>query len=84
MSALFIDAMEQHDVAGFDVLGAYLQTEIPSDKRILLRIRKDFFNIMCEFNTDHKPYVQYDNGKKVIYVKVLRAIYGFISSAILW
>ena len=41
-------------------------------------------DIMCEFNPDYKPYVQYYNGKIVLYVKVPRAIYGYIKSALLW
>ena len=76
MSTLLIDAMEQRDVAVFDVPGAYLYTEIPEDKQILLRIRDEFLDITCEVNPDYKPHVQSENGKKVIYVKVLREIYG--------
>ena len=81
---ILIDAMEQHDVAGFDVPGAYLQTDIPADKRILLRIIYEFVDIMCEVNLDYKPCVQYDNGIKVLYVKVMRSIYGCIESDLLW
>ena len=51
---------------------------------MLLRIRDEFVDIMCEVNPDYKPYVKYYNGKKVLYVNVLRAIYGFIDSALLW
>ena len=52
MSALLIDTMEQRGVAVFDVPGAYLQTEMPEDKRILLRIREQFVDTMCELNPD--------------------------------
>ena len=31
MSTLFIDAMEQRDVAVFDVTGSYLYTEMPAE-----------------------------------------------------
>ena len=51
---------------------------------MLLRIRDYFVDIMCEFNPYYKPYVQYKNGNKVIYVKVLRAIYRYIESDLLW
>ena len=57
---------------------------MPTDKRILLCIGDESVDIMCEANPDYKPYVQYDNGKKVLYFKVLRAIYGCIESALLW
>ena len=52
MSTLFVDAMEQRDLAVFDVPGAYLQTEIPADKRILLCIRDDSVYIICDVNPD--------------------------------
>ena len=76
MSTPLIDNMEQRDVAIFDLPGAYLQTKMLSDKRKLLRIRYYFVDIMCGVNTDYKYFVQYENGKKVLYVNVLRAIYG--------
>ena len=76
--------MEKSNVAVFDSPGAYLYTEIPADKRILLRIRYEFVDIMCEVNPYHKPDFKYDIGKKVLYVKVMRAIYGCIKSAMLW
>ena len=39
---------------------------------------------MCEVNPDYKPYVQYETGNKVIYVKFLIEIYGCIESDMLW
>ena len=39
---------------------------------------------MCEVNPEYIPFVRYENGKKVLYVKILRAIYGCIESALLW
>ena len=41
-------------------------------------------DIMCEVNPDYKPYVQFENGNKVLYVKVLISIYGCIEYALLW
>ena len=61
MSTPLIDAMEQRDVAFFDVPGDYLQTDVLEDKQIISRIRDDFVDIMCEVNPDYKPYVQYEN-----------------------
>jgi hypothetical protein len=43
-----------------------------------------FVDIMCKVNADYLPYVVYENGKKVLYVKILQAIYGCIESALLW
>ena len=44
--------MEQHDVAVFNVPGAYLQKGMPEDKRILSHIRDEFVDITCEVNPD--------------------------------
>ena len=84
ISTLLIYTMEHRDEAVFDVPGYYLQTEMPPDKWILLCIRDDFVDIMCEVNPDYKLYFQYDNGNKVLYVKVMRPIYVCIKSDLLW
>ena len=50
----------------------------------MLRIRVEFVDIICEVNPEYKPYVKYENGKNVLYVKVLKDIYGCIDSDMLW
>ena len=40
--------------------------------------------MMCEVNSKYKPFVRIVNGRKVLYLKVLRALYGCIESALLW
>ena len=84
MPKILIDAMEHRYVAVFNAPGAYLCTDIKADKYILLRIRYQFVDIICEVNTDYKTYVKCEIRKKVLYVKVLRAIYGCIESSLLW
>ena len=39
---------------------------------------------MCGASTDYKKYVSYENGKKVLYMKLLKALYGCMQSALLW
>lgn len=84
LSTWVIDAFEGRDIATFDVPGAYLHAEMPKDKRILMIIRGDFVDILCKACPKYIPYVKTTNGKKVLYVRVLRAIYGCIESALLW
>jgi len=76
--------ISRRDVAVFDVPGAYLQTPMPDDKNILMIIRGQFVDILCDVNPKYREHVRIINGKKVLYVKVLRAIYGCIESAMLW
>ena len=83
-STLVIDALERRDVAVFDVPGAYLHAKMPKGKKELLKMRGEFVDIMCEVNPEYKPFVLEENGKKVLYMNILRAIYGCIQSALLW
>ena len=41
-------------------------------------------NITHDVNPEYKPYVRYEHGKKVLYVRILKALYGMIESAVLW
>ena len=76
--------MEQRDLAIFDVPRAYLKTALPADKFLLMQIRDEFVDMMCEVEPEYISYVRYENGKKVLYINIVRAIYGCIESAILW
>jgi hypothetical protein len=84
LGTLVIDALEERDVAIFDVPGAYLQAEMPKEKNMLMKFRDEFVDIMCDVNPEYKKYVVMENGKRVLYIRVLRAIYGCIESAMLW
>ena len=72
-----------------DVPRAFLQAEMAEDKLVLLKLRRQFVDMMCEINPEFKPHVRYEttkNGKKikVLYMKVIRAIYGCIEAALQW
>ena len=51
---------------------------------MILKLRGHFVDIMCDINGEYRQYVRYEQGKKVLYLKVLRAIYSCIESALLW
>ena len=84
VSSLVRDVVEKRDVAIFDIPGAYLQTALADDKIILMRIKGIFVDIMIKVNPEYAKYVVYKKGVKVLYVRVLRALYGCIESAMLW
>ena len=39
---------------------------------------------MCKVNPKHKKNVRVDNGVKVLYLRLLKALYGCMESALLW
>ena len=84
IATMMIDAFKGQRVATFDVPGAYLQTNLPEEKFALLKLEGQFVDIMCEVNPEYITYVIFKNGVKILYLKIIKAIYGMIELALLW
>ena len=52
METLVIYAIDKRDVVVFDVSGDFLQTAIPEDKLLLMRIRDEFVDVIYEVNPE--------------------------------
>ena len=62
-----------------------MQAELTADKLLLLRLNGEFVGIMCQVNPEHLKNVVVDGkGKKVLYMKVVRALYWCIKAALAW
>ena len=83
MALFAIFAYERRKTAVFDVPGAYLHADMPEVKFDLLEITGQFVNIVCHVNPEFNQDVRNENGKKVLYIQILKAIYGMIESALL-
>ena len=57
---------------------------MPPEKRVLLKLEGEFVDIMCDVNPEFKKCVITEGKKQVLYLRVLRALYGCIQSALLW
>ena len=57
---------------------------MPEDKFILLNIGGELVKIMCEVNPRHKKNVCVKNGVKVIYLRIIKALYGCVGYVLLW
>ena len=84
ISTLLVDVYEDRNVGIFDIPGAYLHAEIPEEHRVILKLKVTFVDIMCGVNPEFRKHVTIEKGQKVLYMKVMRAIYGCIRSAMLW
>ena len=40
--------------------------------------------MMCDVNPEYRKYIREENGRTVLYLKVIRAIYGCIEAALQW
>ena len=83
MLTLMVDAMEGRDVATADVAGAYLNAEM--DDYVLMRLEGEDVTLMCDVNSTYRDYVHRGkNGRKVLFLRLARALYGCVKSALLW
>ena len=80
--SLMLDIKENRDVATVDVLGAFLLADI--NEHILIKITGDAVKIMCDANKECRKYVTHEKGKPVLYMKLLKSLYGCMQSALLW
>ena len=79
---ILLDAYENRDVGTADVAGAYLKALM--EDYVLMKFSGDSVDILCRMNPAHIPFVTIENGTKVLYVRLMKAIYGCVKSALLW
>ena len=84
-----IDAHEGRDVLTADVPNAFVQTKLPDAKmnedRVTMKITGELVDMMVELNPNaYSKYVVREGKRKVIYVVVLRALYGMLVASLLW
>ncbi|KAI2502074.1 Reverse transcriptase (RNA-dependent DNA polymerase) [Fragilaria crotonensis] len=82
MISVGIDAHEQRDVGTSDIAGAYLKAYMKD--YVIMKFTGISVDILCEMNPKYIPFVTIENGVKVLYVRLIKAIYGCVQSALLW
>lgn len=82
MPSLLVDEQEQRDVATTDIAGAFLLADM--DDFVLLKLRGEELDITSRVNTEYEKYITYEKGRKVLYMKLIKALYGCIMLALLW
>ena len=76
-----IDGIEKRDVATADVAGAYLQT--PMMDHVIVKISGKAAEIMMEVNPRFKETAMAERNEKVLYLKLMKALYRCMQSALL-
>jgi hypothetical protein len=82
MLTVMADAHENRDVGTADVAAAYLRVAMKDF--VIMKFTGDSVDILCEMNPEYRKFVCIENGQKVLYVRLLKAIYGCVKSALLW
>ena len=78
-----IDALEGRDVEVVDIPGAYLSADMDDEVRMVFR------GALAELmvTTDpaiYRPFVSYETGQAVLYVRLKKVLYGCLKSALLF
>ena len=79
-----IDAYEGRDMMSLDIPNAFIQTPMDANSRVMMKITGLLVDMMIRLDPSYRNYVVMENGKRVIYVRVLRAIYGMLEASMLW
>ena len=75
-----IDAMENRVVAVVDIPGAFMQADM--DPGVYMRIDGAMAELLMEIDYDmYHPHMVKEKGKPVIYVELLKALYGTLRAA---
>ena len=54
------------------------------DDFVLMKFTGESVDILCKMNPEHSKFVTVENGVKTLYVRLVKAIYGCVKSALLW
>ena len=83
-----IDVLEERKVATMDIPNALVQTKQPEfDKdgdRFIMKIKGVLIDILCEIDPSYLEGVSTEGKERVLYLKIEKAIYGMLQSALLF
>ena len=83
-----VEAKQNRDVMTLDIPNAFVQTDVPQkegDEKIIMKIWGQLVEMLLEISlVTYKDYVVYENGKKVLYVQMMKALYGMMKSSLLY
>jgi hypothetical protein len=82
MLSIIVDAKEARDVATADVVAAYLKAFM--DDFVIMKFTGESVDILCKMSPSHTKHVVLEGGTKVLYVILVKALYGCVKSALLW
>jgi hypothetical protein len=75
-----IDAMEKREVAVVDIPGAFMKAEM--DELVYMKLTGKMAELMCKFDpTTYSPFMSRERGQTVLYVRLVKALYGTVRAA---
>jgi len=80
-----IEAKQQHDIMTAEIPNAFVQSDIDqSGGKIIMKVRGDLVDILVDVSPEiYSNYVVQEKGQSVLYVQILKALYGMMVSSLL-
>jgi hypothetical protein len=80
-----MDAIEGRKVATCDIPGAFLQADWPADRDCYLKFEGAMVSMICDIDPKYRKNIVYGkNGRKYMYTKLTKAVYGTLLGAVLF
>ena len=79
---MLVTAYENREHTTCDVTSAYLHADM--DDFVVIKIQGQIVDILCAKNPSYEAFVVVEDGKRMLYMQLLKALYGCIKSALLW
>ena len=72
-----------------DIPNAFIQAHMlkleKGEDRVIVKITGVLVDLLIKLAPEiYEPFAVFENGKKVLYLEVLRALYGMLVAALLW
>ena len=80
--SLIFDAKEGRNISIADVVGAYLKSNMLH--YVIVKLTGKTLDVMCEVSSEYEKIIAIENGKRVLYLRLKKALYGCMQSTILW
>jgi hypothetical protein len=78
-----IDAMEGRDFATVDIPGAFMQADI--DEVVHVQFEGEMAEMLVRMDRKlYRKYVKDEDGKSVLYIELLKELYGTLKAALLF
>lgn len=88
MLTCVINAFQKRDIMTLDIPNAYIQAEVPKQKKgeqIVMKIRDALVDWLCQIDpAGYLPFVVVERGVRPLYLLVTKAIYGMLQAGLLW